>query len=185
MSNRSGGALRLPVRLPEQVGEQLDVSESELLPIELPRLARLLHFLQRLYWRLASPTTVGVRLMAIRDGEILLVKHTYLDGWYLPGGGVRSTETLCDAITREATEEAGVGLRDLQLFGVYSSFFEGKSDHIVVFLCEDFSWRQVGSKEIERVDCFSLSELPEGTSPGTRRRIAEYAAGEKAVATTW
>lgn len=155
------------------------------MPMQVPKLARFLHSFQRLHWRFARPTTVGVRLLAVKDGEILLVKHTYLDGWYLPGGGVEAGETLRDAVKREAAEEAGVGLQDLRLFGVYSSFFEGKSDHIVVFLSEDFTWRRVGSQEIESVQCFALNELPEGTSPGTRRRIAEYTAGERAVATSW
>lgn len=153
--------------------------------MQLPKLARFLHFVQRLQWRLARPTTVGVRLLAVKEGEVLLVKHTYLDGWYFPGGGVRPGETLRDAISREAVEEVGVELGELRLFGVYSSFLEGKSDHIVVFVCEAFTWRKVRSREIEDVDCFALGELPEGTSPGTRKRVAEYAAGEKAVSGPW
>ncbi len=124
-------------------------------------------------------------MLAVEKGKVLLVSHTYLDGWFLPGGGVQPGETLCDAVIREAAEEAGAGLQNLRLFGVYSNFSEGKSDHIIVFLCEDFSWRKLSSGEIESVDCFDLSGLPEGTSPGTRRRIAEYAAGEKAVAARW
>lgn len=154
-------------------------------PMPLPKLARFLHLVQRLHWRLVRPTTIGVRLLAVKEGEALLVKHTYLDGWYLPGGGVKAGETLRDAIKREAAEEAGAGLKELQLFGVYSSFLEGKSDHIVVFLCENFTWKQVGNREIESVRCFAFNELPEGTSPGTHRRIAEYTAGERAVSTPW
>ncbi|MCY4080620.1 MAG: NUDIX domain-containing protein [Caldilineaceae bacterium] len=134
---------------------------------------------------MTRPTTVGVRLLAVKDGKVLLVKHTYLDGWYLPGGGVQPGETLRDAIAREAAEEAGVELHELRLFGVYISFLEGKSDHIAVFVCEAFTWRKVSSREIESVDCFALGELPEGTSPGTRRRIAEYTAGEEAVSAPW
>lgn len=149
------------------------------------KLARFLHVVRRLQWRLTRPTTVGVRLLAVKEGRVLLVKHTYLDGWYLPGGGVEAGETLRDAAMREAAEEAGAGLQDLRLFGVYSSFLEGKSDHIVVFCCEAFSWRKASSGEIESVESFALNELPEGTSPGTRRRIAEYAAGERAVAGHW
>ena len=150
-----------------------------------PKFARVLHFLQRLHWRLSSPLTVGVRLLAVDKGRIVLVKHTYLDGWYLPGGGVKPGEALWEAMRREAAEEAGAVLRDLRLFGVYSSFHEGKSDHIVVFVCEDLTWRNESNGEIETVDCFAFDELPEGTSPGTRRRIAEFTAGEKAGASSW
>ena len=129
--------------------------------------------------------TVGVRLLAVEEGKVLLVRHTYLDGWYLPGGGVQAGETLREAICREADEEVGAVLQELRLFGVYSNFFEGKSDHIAVFVSEDFSWRNASNREIECVNCFALDELPEGISPGTRRRIAEYAAGEVAVAAHW
>lgn len=155
------------------------------MPVQLVSLAKCVHFVRRLQWRVARPTTVGVRLLAVKEGRVLLVKHTYLDSWYLPGGGVQPGETLREAVIREAAEEAGAGLGDLKLFGVYSNFLEGKSDHIVVFLCEEFSWRKMRSGEIECVDCFAFGELPEDTSPGTRRRIAEFAAGEMAVAAPW
>ncbi len=147
--------------------------------------ARFLHRLQRLFWSLTRQLTVGVRLLAVRDGKVLLVRHTYLEGWYLPGGGVQAGESLQEAVRREAAEEAGAELRGLKLFGVYSSFLEGKSDHITVFLCEDFTWRKGSSSEIECVACFALEDLPEGTSPGARRRIAEYVAGGVAVAARW
>ena len=149
------------------------------------RLARFLYSIQRLRWRFFRPLTVGVRLLAVENGKVLLVNHTYLEGWYLPGGGVLVGESLPDAIHREAVEEAGAVLHDLNLFGVYSSFFEGKSDHIVVFVCEDFTWQSTANREIESVGCFALDELPLGTSPGTRRRIAEFAAGARAVAAPW
>lgn len=147
--------------------------------------ARFLHSLQWLYWRLSRQLTVGVRLLAVEDGRILLVRHTYLEGWYLPGGGVQAGESLEEAIRREAAEEAGAVLDDVRLFGAYSSFLEGKSDHIFVFFCEDFTWQKGSNREIQCVNCFALDELPEGTSLGTRRRIAEYVAGEMAVAAPW
>ena len=148
-------------------------------------LARFLHSVQRLHWRFFRPLTVGVRLLAVESGKVLLVRHTYLEGWYLPGGGVQDGESLTDAVGREAAEEAGVFLHDLRLFGVYSSFFEGKSDHIVVFVSEKYSWQSTANREIENVDCFSVNKLPEGTSPGTRRRIAEFASGANAVSAPW
>ncbi len=149
------------------------------------KLASFLHWVQRLQWRIFRPLTVGVRLLAVDEERVLLVRHSYVDGWYLPGGGVNAGESLQEAIGREAAEEAGAVLRDPRLFGVYSSFHERKSDHIVVFVCEEFTWRAGRNREIEDVDCFAIDQLPEGTSPGTRRRVAEFAAGRTAVAAPW
>ena len=116
---------------------------------------------------------------------MLLVRHTYLEGWYLPGGGVQAGESLVEAVRREAAEEVNGHLQEMRLFGVYSNFFEGKSDHVVVFLCEDFTWQSTASRETESADCFRVDGLPEATSPGTRRRIAEFAAGARTVSAPW
>jgi ADP-ribose pyrophosphatase YjhB (NUDIX family) len=128
----------------------------------------------RLWWRLTRPITVGVRGLLIREGTALLVKHTYGEAWYLPGGGVKRGETLEEALRRELGEEVGAQLGQVDLFGVYSNFGEGKSDHVVVYLCTDFTVTGETDREIERLGFFGLEDLPGGVSGGTRLRIAEY-----------
>ena len=54
---------------------------------------RLLYKLNLFYWKIFKPTTVGVRILLIKEGKIILVKHTYQDCWYIPGGGVKKRET--------------------------------------------------------------------------------------------
>ena len=57
---------------------------------------------------LKRPMTLGVRLLATNQmEEILLVKHTYVPGWYLPGGGVETGETALEAACKELSEETG------------------------------------------------------------------------------
>jgi len=136
--------------------------------------SRLLYWCDRLRYRVTRPVTVGVRLLLVQDGKILLVKHTYRPHWYLPGGKVERGETLEQAARREANEELGATLGVLCLFGVYSNFYEGRSDHIVVFVCDDFTLTGKTDREIERFARFPFAQLPEGVSPGSQHRIAEY-----------
>lgn len=140
-------------------------------------LPRLFYLVNRLLWRITKPTTVGVRLILEKDGAVLLVKHTYQRHWYLPGGVVKKGEYVEDAARREASEELGAKLGDLNLFGVYTNFYEYKNDHIIVFSCDDFSLTGKTDHEIERFDFFRSDSLPNGVSPGSLRRIREYVDG--------
>ena len=74
-----------------------------------PALRRLLH----VYWRFARAMTLGVRALVLdQEGRIFLVKHSYVSGWHLPGGGVERGETLRDALERELIEEGNIRLVD-------------------------------------------------------------------------
>ncbi len=142
---------------------------------------------ERLRWRVFHPITLGARVILIRDERVLLVEHTYQPGvWYLPGGGVDKGETLDEAARREALEEAGATVRDLELLGVYSSFGEAKSDHLAIFVSRDFEQEAPpANDEIARLEWFTLDALPEGLSPGTVRRFEELKAGGPPRAHAW
>lgn len=139
----------------------------------------------RLLFLIFKPMTNGVRLLMVRDGKVLLVKHVYEDKWYLPGGLVDKGETLDQAIRREAQEEVGASLNDLQLFGVYTSFKDDRTDHIVVFLSQDFSLDGQSDHEIEALDFYPLDALPETTSDGSKHRIEDYVRGKTLNYGTW
>ncbi len=123
------------------------------------------------------PVTLGIRIMMVRNGEVLLVRHTYMDGWYLPGGAVDRGETLDAAARREASEETGAELHDLRLVGAYTSFREWKSDHNILFLSTDFALSGKPDHEIAELRFFPMKALPADMFPGHRRRIEEYLAG--------
>ncbi len=52
--------------------------------------------------------TLGVRAIVFdeKNNSIFLVKHTYVPGWQLPGGGVDSGETFGQALERNCVRKA-------------------------------------------------------------------------------
>lgn len=133
--------------------------------------------LMQAWWRMRRGATLGVRTIAERpDGAVVLVRHTYIDGWYLPGGGVEAGETAAYAAERELAEEAGVQLTQApRLLGVYANHARFRGDHVLLFHASDWVACDTDSAgEIERIEWFLPTQLPADTSPGTRRRLAEH-----------
>jgi 8-oxo-dGTP pyrophosphatase MutT (NUDIX family) len=93
----------------------------------------------------------------------------------MPGGGLKRGETLEQAARREAFEETGAQLGEVNLMGAYTSFIDWKTDHGIVFICKDFTIKGQPDGEIAEVEAFSLSELPKDLWPSHRLRLEEYA----------
>jgi 8-oxo-dGTP pyrophosphatase MutT (NUDIX family) len=140
---------------------------------------RLVYFALKVYWFFVRPLTLGVRVMMIQGEKVLLVRHTYIGGWYMPGGGVKRSESLDQAARREAREEAGADLNNISLMGAYSNFRELKSDHNILFFSNDFTSNGTHDGEIAEARFFPLDALPEDLWPGHRRVLEEYRAGVK------
>ena len=140
---------------------------------------RLLFLGYRIYCFLFRPKLLGVRVMLIQNRQVLLVRQTYLPGWFMPGGGVKRGETLDEAIRREAREEVGAEMKDLKLIGAYTNFDGFKSDHNILFLCTDFTHSGQPDREIAEVRFFPLDALPKDIWPGLRQRLEEYRAGRE------
>jgi len=140
-------------------------------------LRRLLH----VYWRFARAMTLGVRALVIdEEGRIFLVKHSYVRGWYLPGGGVETGETLSEALARELREEGNIEVTaPPQLHGVFYNSRESRRDHVALFIVRDF--RQIAApvpdREIIAHGFFALDALPNDTTAATRTRIIEVLGG--------
>ena len=129
------------------------------------------------YWRFSRPETLGVRALVIDgQGRVFLVKHSYVDGWHLPGGGVETGETLLEALARELAEEGNILLSSTpRLHGVFFNKRMSRRDHVALYIVRDF--RQDApprpDHEIVAHGFFPLSALPEDTGRATRARIAE------------
>jgi 8-oxo-dGTP pyrophosphatase MutT (NUDIX family) len=112
------------------------------------------------------------------------VRHTYAPGWLLPGGGVERGETVFEAVIREVREEGGIVTTGQPvLHGLFSNEANFPGDHIACFIIREFAsepWSP--SVEIAEARFFPVSALPDGTTGGTRRRIAEIFDGVPAAA---
>src|SRR5215475_7033205 len=68
-----------------------------------------------------NPVALGACALVEREGKILLVRHSYVPGWLLPGGGVGRGEPPADAVVRELREEIGLVRSSPPAFvGLYS-----------------------------------------------------------------
>lgn len=112
--------------------------------------------------------------MMVQDNEVCLIRHTYLPGWFLPGGGLKKNETIEQGARREAREETGAELNEITLLGIFSSFIQWKTDHTAVFLCKDFKITGISDGEIAEVCLFPLNSIPDNTFASHRKLLEAY-----------
>jgi 8-oxo-dGTP pyrophosphatase MutT (NUDIX family) len=126
---------------------------------------------------IVSPVSLGARAIALNpSGHVLLVRHTYVGGWHLPGGAVDRGETSAEALLRELREEVGlVNSATPELFGLYLRRDGRWSDHISLFVLRDVELAFRPNREIAEIRFVPANDLPHGTSGGTVRRLAEFA----------
>ena len=138
-----------------------------------PALRRVFH----LYWRFARGMTMGVRAVVLdSEGRVFLVRHSYVSGWHLPGGGVEVGETVADSLARELLEEGRIVLEGpAVLHGIFFNRHVSRRDHVAVFVVRRFSQDRLPERNREIVACgfFAADALPPDTTAGTRLRLAE------------
>ena len=148
-----------------------------------PALRRVFH----LYWRFARGMTLGVRGVVLdRETRVFLVKHSYVSGWHLPGGGVEVGEKLCGALKRELMEEGRIELAgEPVLHGVFLNSYASRRDHVAVYVVRQFRQDRLPVPNREIIDCgfFEVGALPQDTTEGTRLRIAEVLENREPLAT--
>jgi 8-oxo-dGTP pyrophosphatase MutT (NUDIX family) len=148
-----------------------------------PQLRRAFH----LYWRMARGMTLGVRGVVLDgDNKVFLVRHSYVAGWHLPGGGVEVGETFLEALRRELSEEGRIELTgEPVLHGLFFNGHVSRRDHVAVYIVRQFRQDRLPEPNHEIVECgfYAAGALPPETTKGTRLRIAEVLDGAVPIAT--
>jgi ADP-ribose pyrophosphatase YjhB (NUDIX family) len=144
--------------------------------------SRLLSWGLHTYWRFSRGMTLGVRGVVLdQENRVFLIRHTYVPGWHLPGGGVETGETALAALQRELHEEARITADEPPaLFGVFFNNRMSRRDHVLVYVIRRFTVQEAKrpDREIAEAGFFPLDRLPEETTSATRRRLAEILEGQ-------
>ncbi|NKC50728.1 NUDIX domain-containing protein [Ochrobactrum cytisi] len=139
---------------------------------------RFRHFIFHAYFLMRRPMTLGVRAIVFdeKKNSVFLVKHTYVPGWQLPGGGVERGETFGQALEKELREEANIVLKGPpQLLRFTRMRMRRRATTWRFYVCRKFEQTapRLPDREIAECGFFPLDDLPEGTTPSTKRRLQE------------
>ncbi len=171
-----------PARVPQAVQSEVH-TPPEMRHWRARLVTRVIHS----WFAVARGMTLGVRAAAFdAEGRVFLVRHSYVPGWHMPGGGVERGETLNDALVKELSEEGNLEIAGQpKLFAMYFNSRTSRRDHVAFYRCTVLQTApKQPDREIVESGFFALDALPDGVTAATRRRLDEIA-GRVEVSALW
>ncbi|WP_088041919.1 NUDIX hydrolase [Bacillus sp. EAC] len=104
------------------------------------------------------------------EERVLLQLRSDINKWGYPGGFMELGEKVVDTVRREAFEETGLNLGNLELLGIYSgtehecTFPNGDQAAVlkITFICKDYDGAiDLSNEESLSLKYFPLSSLPD------------------------
>ena len=132
---------------------------------------------------------VGVGVMVLENSKVLLGQRhidplkasSELHGegaWTMPGGKLDFQEGLKEGAIREAFEETGIKVSNLEIISVSNDRIPDKHFVTIGFLCVDFEGepKVMEPDEITKWEWFDLNNLPSPIFPPSEKIIKNYLA---------
>ena len=108
------------------------------------------------------------------QGRVLLVRHSYMTGWSLPGGGVDRGEPPEVAVFRELAEEVGLSGGLAVFSGLYTRRTGWATNVIALYRITGGTVNFRPGWEVRDILWADPAhQPPSGTDPGSLRRLAE------------
>lgn len=144
---------------------------------------RLAHRVRLQWWRVRRPRLAGCRVLAFDAEErLLLVRHSYGSGrWMPPGGGLGRGEDALAAAARELFEEVACRLDRPLLLALSSEQIGPVTNevHIVAGLTADNPVPD--GREVIEAHFFALDRLPDNLAPQFLERLPEWITATRAA----
>ncbi|OGZ64254.1 MAG: hypothetical protein A3A98_02635 [Candidatus Staskawiczbacteria bacterium RIFCSPLOWO2_01_FULL_40_39] len=112
-----------------------------------------------------------------QQNRILLCHRCDYDVWNLPGGGLEKGESPWDGVKREVKEETGLGVEISKLIGIYTK--PNENDIVFSFTCNIVGGKIILNEEADKIEYFSIDDLPHNISPNHIERIKDAFQGSK------
>ena len=139
---------------------------------------RFAHAVRKRWWRLRRPRLNGCRVLAFDGaGRILLIRHSYGSGqWMPPGGGVGRREAAEAAARRELFEETGCRLSDPREVAEVVENLHGAGNVVHVVVGGAVGGARADMREVIETGFFAPDRLPAPMAGTLERDIPDWIA---------